>query len=62
MVGERATKVGTAGGQLAAVWAGINGAESSENAQYYAVSAFACFRMQDGYTTLRGDAPPRLQK
>jgi prepilin-type N-terminal cleavage/methylation domain-containing protein/prepilin-type processing-associated H-X9-DG protein len=51
MVGERATKVGTAGGQFAGVWAGVNGAEPSENAKYYAVSSFTCFRMQDGFNT-----------
>jgi prepilin-type processing-associated H-X9-DG protein len=34
------------------LWAGVNTtAESSENPAYYAVSAFACFRMQDGMCT-----------
>ncbi|MBV8898744.1 MAG: DUF1559 domain-containing protein, partial [Verrucomicrobia bacterium] len=61
MCGERATKVGTAGGQFAAVWAGVNdGGEPLEGEQYYAISAFTCFRMQDGFnTTSSGTAYPQ---
>lgn len=60
MCGERASRVGTAGGQYAGLWAGINSADPNEGPQYYAVSGFTCFRMQDGYTdTAVGTFPQR---
>jgi prepilin-type N-terminal cleavage/methylation domain-containing protein/prepilin-type processing-associated H-X9-DG protein len=62
LVGERATRQGTAGGQYAAVWAGVNddgaGGPEVEVAEGYAVIGFSVWRMHDGSSTSIPDKYP----
>jgi prepilin-type N-terminal cleavage/methylation domain-containing protein/prepilin-type processing-associated H-X9-DG protein len=50
LAGERATRQGTAGGQYAGVWAGVDSSDA-EVAQGYAILGYSVWRMQDGTAT-----------